>query len=231
MLENLEPEQRQKLALIVTRSFLTTALDDGMFHADMHEGNLILTPDGSLALVDYGIIGRLNQEQRRYLAEILYGFLVRDYRRVAQLHFDAGYVEPPHTPEEFATALRAVGEPVFGLSADQVSMGRVLLHLFDNTRLFDMKLRPELVLLQKNMIQAEGAARRLDPHHDMWEAARPVVEAWMRRELGLKARVKSLASDLNQARKAFSELPKTLQTISGLLRNFNRGRLIWEKRH
>ncbi len=153
----------------------------------MHEGNLIYGRDGKLWIVDFGIMGRIGHKERRYLAEILYGFLRRDYRRVAEVHQEAGYVPDKFTVDEFAQALRAIGEPIFGKTADGISMSRLLLQLFDVTHLFGMHLRPELVLLQKTMVQVEGVSRALDPQHDMWTASRPIVERWVKRELGPEA--------------------------------------------
>jgi ubiquinone biosynthesis protein len=141
-------------------------------------------PPAVLTAVDFGIVGRLGPGERRYLAEILWGFLRRDYARVARVHFEAGYVPGAQAEGDFAQALRAVGEPIFGRSAREVSMARLLGQLFEVTARFDMRLRPELVLLQKTMVTVEGVARRIDPGHDIWTAARPVVERWMRREFG-----------------------------------------------
>ena len=171
------------LANNLIRAFLAQALDHGVFHADLHEGNLFVAAPSAITAVDYGIVGRLDHEQRRFLAEILWGFLRRDYRRVAEVHIDAGYVPARHSIDAFAQALRAVGEPIFGRPAREVSMGRLLGQLFEITALFEMNLRPELVLLQKTMASVEGVARRIDPNHDIWEAARPIVERWIAREL------------------------------------------------
>ncbi len=181
---------RRALAVGVLRAFLTQALDHGVFHADLHEGNLFVAAPAQITVIDFGIVGRLGPAERRFLAEILWGFLRRDYRRVAEVHFEAGYVPRRHAVDDFAQALRAVGEPIFGRSAADVSMGRLLGQLFEITGLFDMHLRPELVLLQKTMVSAEGVARRLDPQTDIWIAARPVVERWIARELGPAAQVK-----------------------------------------
>jgi ubiquinone biosynthesis protein len=201
------------------RAFLTAALDHGVFHADMHEGNLFAGAkdgkwEGRLWAVDFGIMGRIGPAERRYLAEILHGFLKRDYQRIAEVHFEAGYVPDRHGVAEFAAALRAVGEPVFGKTANQVSMGRLLLQLFEITELFDMHLRPELVLLQKTMVQVEGVARRLDPQHDIWAAARPVVERWIRRELGPEGVARDLAADVRRLRAAVRRLPGALQDLN-----------------
>ncbi|HVY03862.1 MAG TPA: 2-polyprenylphenol 6-hydroxylase, partial [Caulobacterales bacterium] len=184
---------RPALAIAITRGFLAAALDHGFFHADMHEGNLIYGDDGALWVVDFGIMGRIGAKERRYLAEILWGFLRRDYRRVAEVHAEAGYIPAKHSVEDFSQALRAIGEPILGKTADQVSMSRLLLQLFDVTHLFGMHLRPELVMLQKTMVQVEGVARQLDPRHDIWGAARPIVERWVRRELGVEGVAKRVA--------------------------------------
>lgn len=197
---------RKALAENVTRGFLAQALDHGLFHADLHEGNLFVAAPAALVAVDYGIVGRLGPGERRYLAEILYGFLNRDYARVAQIHFDAGYVPAHQDVDAFAQALRAVGEPVFGRDARDVSMGRLLAQLFEITALFDMALRPELVLLQKTMVTVEGVARRIDPAHDLWAAADPVVRRWIGRELSPAARVRDFAEEALRALKALARL-------------------------
>ncbi|MDO8410455.1 MAG: 2-polyprenylphenol 6-hydroxylase [Phenylobacterium sp.] len=186
---------RPTLASNLLRAFLSQALDHGVFHADLHEGNLFVEAPAKITAVDYGIVGRLGPDERRYLAEILWGFLDRDYPRVAEVHFRAGYVPAHHDRAAFAQALRAVGEPVFGRAASQVSMSRVLIQLFEITALFDMHLRPELVLLQKTMMTVEGVARRIDPDHDIWAAADPVVRRWIARELAPPAQAKRLAQE------------------------------------
>ena len=186
---------RPALASTLIRAFLSQALDHGVFHADLHEGNLFVEAPARVTAVDYGILGRLGPDERRYLAEILYGFLERDYAKVAEVHFRAGYVPAHHDKAAFAQALRAVGEPVFGRAASEVSMSRVLIQLFEITALFDMHLRPELVLLQKTMMTVEGVARRIDPDHDIWAAADPVVRRWIVRELAPPAEVKRLAGE------------------------------------
>ena len=181
---------RPRLAGDLIRAFLAQALDHGVFHADLHEGNLFVDPRGGLVAVDFGIVGRLGPGERRYLAEILWGFLKRDYARVAAVHFEAGYVSSAHDRAAFAQALRAVGEPIFGHAAADVSMNRLLTQLFEITALFEMRLRPELVLLQKTMVTVEGVARRVDPGVDIWMAAEPVVRRWITRELSPTRRVR-----------------------------------------
>jgi ubiquinone biosynthesis protein len=190
---------REALADNLIRAFLSQALDHGVFHADLHEGNLFAAAPDQLMAVDFGIIGRLGAPERRYLAEILWGFLERDYDRVARVHFEAGYVPANHSVAAFAQALRAVGEPVFGRAASEVPMSRVLTQLFEITALFDMRLRPELVLLQKTMMTVEGVARRIFPDHDIWAAADPVVRRWMARELSPAARVRRFVQEATEA--------------------------------
>ncbi|HST92843.1 MAG TPA: AarF/UbiB family protein, partial [Brevundimonas sp.] len=207
---------RNRLADNIVRAFLAQALDHGVFHADLHEGNLFASAPAEVTAVDFGIVGRLGPGERRYLAEILWGFLTRDYDRISRVHFEAGYVPPEHSVEAFAQALRAVGEPVIGKQASQVSMGRLLGQLFEITDLFDMHLRPELILLQKTMVSVEGVARRLNPDHDLWEAARPIVERWIRRELGPQAQVRDALEEIRATLKALSRLaqdPPGPQTI------------------
>ncbi len=175
------------LAACLIQSFLRHTLRDGFFHADMHPGNLFVEPDGTIAAVDLGITGRLGKKERRFLAEILYGFITRDYRRVAEVHFEAGYVPHKHDVASFAQAIRAIGEPIHGQSAETISMARLLTLLFEVTELFDMETRPELLLLQKTMVVVEGVARTLDPAFNMWKASEPVVGGWIRDNLGPKA--------------------------------------------
>jgi ubiquinone biosynthesis protein len=202
---------RPRLADNLIKAFLASALDHGVFHADLHEGNLFIEAPATLTAVDFGIVGRLGPGERRYLAEILWGFLQRDYRRVAHVHFEAGYVPATHDPAAFAQALRAVGEPVFGRRAGELSMGRLLSQLFEVTALFDMRLRPELVLLQKTMVVVEGVARTIDPGHDIWAAAEPVVRRWITRELSPAARVRALAAEGRAALRALQRLAETAE--------------------
>ncbi|GAA0614413.1 2-polyprenylphenol 6-hydroxylase [Brevundimonas kwangchunensis] len=205
------------LADNVVRSFLSQALDHGAFHADLHEGNLFCHAPAELTAIDFGIVGRLGPAERRYLAEILWGFISRDYDRIAMVHFEAGYVPKEHSVEAFAQALRAVGEPVIGKQASQVSMGRLLGQLFEITDLFDMHLRPELILLQKTMVSVEGVARRLNPDHDLWAAAQPVVERWIRRELGPQAQIRDAVDELRATLKALSKLAQNPPTASTVI--------------
>jgi ubiquinone biosynthesis protein len=197
---------RAALADNLVRAFLAQAMDHGVFHADLHEGNLFVGPPAVITAVDFGIVGRLSPASRRHLAEILWGFLQRDYARVARAHFDAGYVPPHHSIEDFAQALRAVGEPNVGQAAADVSMGRLLGQLFEITALFEMRLRPELVLLQKTMVTVEGVARRIDPTHNLWRSAEPVVSRWIARELSPAARARDLIDDGVRVLRALARL-------------------------
>jgi len=175
------------LATTLVRAFLRQAVVDGYFHADLHQGNLFALKDGRVAAVDFGIMGRINRQARLWLAEILYGLITADYMRVAEIHFEAQYVPPHHDVAEFATALRAVGEPIRGLPVKDISVGRMLEGLFAITRDFDMQTQPHLLLLQKTMVMEEGVATALDPDINMWEAAEPFLKDWLRTELGPEA--------------------------------------------
>ncbi|MES0027351.1 2-polyprenylphenol 6-hydroxylase [Mesorhizobium sp. M0040] len=175
------------IAANLVQSFLRHTLRDGFFHADMHPGNLFIEADGTIVAVDLGIAGRLGKKERRFLAEILYGFITRDYQRVAEVHFEAGYVPRQHNVAAFAQAIRAIGEPIHGQPAETISMAKLLTLLFEVTDLFDMATRSELVLLQKTMVVVEGVARTLDPAFNMWKTSEPVVSGWIARNLGPRA--------------------------------------------
>ena len=172
------------VANTLNQSFLRHAMRDGFFHADMHPGNLFLAPDGDIVAVDLGIAGRLSKPERRFLGEILYGFIQRDYRRVAEVHFEAGYVPRGKDVDSFAQALRAVGEPIYGRTAEDISISALLALLFEITELFEMRTQPQLILLQKTMVVVEGVARKLDPNFNMWTSAGPVVVPYVTRLIG-----------------------------------------------
>ncbi len=198
------------LAEVLIQSFLRHTLRDGFFHADMHPGNLFVDKAGTIVAVDMGIVGRLGRKERRFLAEILYGFIVRDYRRVAEVHFEAGYVPAHHDVASFAQAIRAIGEPIHGQPAETISMARLLALLFEVTDLFEMQTRPELILLQKTMVVVEGVSRMLNPRFNMWKAAEPVVGDWIRDNLGPKR----IAADLRDGVKAAVRLAEALPEIA-----------------
>ena len=171
---------RRALAARVLQLFLNQALRDGFFHGDMHQGNLKVNADGDIVAYDFGIMGRIDEYTRRVYAEILFGFIRKDYNRVAEVHFEAGYVPAHMDVDEFARALRAVGEPIFGMDASRISMARLLSYLFEVTERFGMETRTELILLQRTMVVVEGVARSLDPHMNLWHDARPVVENYIK---------------------------------------------------
>lgn len=183
---------RIELGRRVLHLFLSHALRDGYFHADMHQGNLKVAPNGDIIALDFGIMGHLDDYTRRVYAEILYGFIRKDYRRVAEVHFEAGYVPADQNVEEFARALRAVGEPMFGMNASQISMARLLSYLFEVTERFGMETRTELILLQRTMVVVEGVARTLDPDINIWDVAKPIVERYIRENVGPVALLRDL---------------------------------------
>ncbi len=196
------------LAARLVNAFLRQAIAEGFFHADMHQGNLFVTASGEIVAIDFGIMGRIDRRARMWLAEILYGLITGNYKRVAEIHFEAQYVPPHHNVAEFATALRAVGEPMRGKAASELSVGGMLDGLFAITRDFDMQTQPHLLLLQKTMVMVEGVAHRLDPDINMWETSGPYVKGWLRDELGPEAK----AAD------TLIENWRTLQRLPGLIK-------------
>jgi ubiquinone biosynthesis protein len=199
-----------RLARAVIQTFLRHALRDGFFHADMHPGNLFVDDAGDLVAVDFGIMGRLGPKERRFLAEILLGFITRDYHRTAEVHFEAGYVPPQHSVASFAQAIRAIGEPIHNRVAEDISMAKLFALLFEVTGLFDMRTRPELLLLQKTMVVVEGVARSLDPKLDMWTVAEPVVREWIERNLGPVGRVEDAAEGAVEVGRFLGGVPALL---------------------
>lgn len=196
------------LGLTVLRAFLTHAMRDGFFHADMHQGNLLIDPEGRVVAVDFGIVGRLGPRERRFLAEILHGLITRDYRRAAAIHFEAGYVPPHQSIEVFAQAMRAIGEPIHGRTAEEISMADLLSQLFAYTDVFDMETRPELILLQKSMVIVEGVARSLDPSLNLWTAAEPVAREWMETNLGVAGRLRDAGEGAGELAKVLATAPQ-----------------------
>ncbi len=198
------------LGRAVIQSFLRHALRDGFFHADMHPGNLFVDADARLVAVDFGIMGRLDPKERRFLAEILLGFITRDYRRTAEVHFEAGYVPSHHSVDGFAQAIRAIGEPIHSRTAEDISMAKLLTLLFEVTGLFDMRTRPELLLLQKTMVVVEGVARTLDNRLDIWTTSEPVVREWIARNLGPIGRLEGAAQGAGEIGHFLSGVPGLL---------------------
>ncbi len=202
---------RRILAARVLQLFLNHALRDGYFHADMHQGNLKVAANGDIIVYDFGIMGRLDDYTRRVYAEILFGFIRKDYRRVAEVHFEAGYVAPGHDIDEFARALRVVGEPIFGMDASRISMARLLSYLFEVTERFGMQTRTELILLQRTMVVVEGVARSLDPHINIWQVARPVVEDYISRNIGPRALIRDLGRTMQVLARFAPKLPAMVE--------------------
>ena len=198
---------RNELGERVLRMFLSHALRDGYFHADMHHGNLKVGPDGELIALDFGIMGRLDPYTRKVYAEILFGFIRKDYRRVAEVHFEAGYVPADRDVDEFARALRSVGEPIFGMDASRISMAKLLTYLFEVTERFGMETRTELILLQRTMVVVEGVARSLNPNINIWEVAKPVVENYIKENVGPKAVLRDLAQTVRVLSRFGPRLP------------------------
>ncbi|QFT78968.1 2-polyprenylphenol 6-hydroxylase [Erythrobacter sp. THAF29] len=191
-------------------SFLTQAISAGFFHADMHQGNLFVEDDGTIVAIDFGIMGRIDRRARQWLAEILYGLTTGDYQRVAEIHFEAQYVPSYHSVGEFATALRAVGEPMRGKPVSELSVGQMLDGLFAITRDFDMQTQPHLLLLQKTMVMVEGIATQLNPDINMWDTAAPYVRSWIRDELGPEAAV---AERIKEDADTLLRLPSLIRRI------------------
>jgi ubiquinone biosynthesis protein len=200
---------RHALGERVLSLFLRHALRDGYFHADMHQGNLKVAANGNIIAYDFGIMGHIDEYTRRVYAEILFGFIKRDYKRVAEVHFEAGYVPADRDVDEFARAIRAVGEPIFGMDASQISMGNLLNYLFEVTERFGMETRTELILLQRTMVVVEGVARSLDPRINIWEVAQPVVEDYIKKSIGPRA----IASDLMKTAKVMARFGPRLPAL------------------
>ena len=198
------------LARRLVLAFLTQAISAGFFHADMHQGNLFVRPDGTIVAIDFGIMGRIDRRARQWLAEILYGLTTGNYRRVAEIHFEAQYVPSYHSVDEFATALRAVGEPMRGKPVSELSVGQMLDGLFAITRDFDMQTQPHLLLLQKTMVMVEGIATQLHPEINMWDVSAPYVRSWIRDELGPEA---ALADRIRTDFETLLRLPDLVRRI------------------
>ena len=203
---------RVEFSTRIIETFLRHALRDGFFHGDMHQGNLKRTDNGDLVAFDFGIMGRIDSYTRRAYAQILYGFLKRDYKRVAEVHFEAGYVPADQDVDAFAQAIRAIGEPIFGQDANQISMARLLAQLFDVTERFGMETRTELILLQRTMVVVEGVARTINPDMNMWQGSHTVVETYIRDSLGPKAMMRDLVATAKVLSRFGPHLPALAET-------------------
>ena len=214
---------RKALAANLLQSFLRHTIRDGFFHADLHPGNLFADPktNGVIA-VDFGIMGRLGKRERRFLAEILYGFITRNYRLIAERHFEIGYVPKHQSVDEFALALRAIGEPQHGRRVSDISMAKVLGQLFATTELFQMQTRPELILLQKSMVLVEGVSRTIDPALDIWTLSEPIVSEWVRRSAGPLGRLEALKEHFDTAVETLGRLPAIVDKAEVALDDYDR---------
>jgi ubiquinone biosynthesis protein len=200
-------------------SFFNQVFRDGFFHADLHPGNVFVDGKGALAVVDFGIMGRLDRDTRYYLADMLIGFLSGDYRRVAEVHFEAGYVPRRRSIDTFTQACRSIGEPILDLPLHEISVARLLAQLFQVTEQFEMETQPQLLLLQKTMVLVEGIGRRLDPSVNIWTLARPLVEQWMRENRGPEARIRQ---QIDTVLEAIDEVPRLLRLLDEIITHWER---------
>jgi ubiquinone biosynthesis protein len=200
-------------------AFFKQVFRDGFFHADLHPGNMFVDADGAIVVVDFGIMGRLDRATRFYLADMLLGFLSGDYRRVAEVHFTAGYVPPGRSVDAFTQACRSIGEPILGKPLQEISVARLLAQLFEITEQFDMETQPQLLLLQKTMVVIEGVGRRLDPEINIWALARPLIEDWMRENRGPEA---SLRLGLETLADLAERVPRLIRSLDKLVGDWSR---------
>lgn len=199
-------------------SFFHQVFRDGFFHADMHPGNMFVLPNGKIAVVDFGIMGRIDQKSRIYLAQILHGFLTEDYYNLARVHFDAGFVPPDKSVESFALAMMAIAKPILGRRLSDISVARLLGQLFTTAETFEMEAQPQLLLLQKNMMLTEGMGRMLNPDVNMWQVVKPLIEAWAEKNMGVRARVKG---HLSESARLIRTLPVLVERAEKLLGRVN----------
>jgi ubiquinone biosynthesis protein len=198
-------------------AFFQQVFRDGFFHADLHAGNLMIAPDGAVIALDFGIMGRLDHKTRRYIAEMLLGFLRGDYERLADIHFEAGYIARGQSREAFIQALRSIGEPILGRPLKEISIAQLLGHLFQVTESFAMETQPHLLLLQKTLLMAEGICRGLSAEENMWLLARPLIEAWARLNLGPEARLRDALYGFAEAAGSAPRLIQRAETLLGRL--------------
>ena len=214
----------KKLAKDIIQHFLRHAVRDGFFHADMHQGNLFVTKSSNIVPVDFGIMGRLDKNNRKYLAEILYGFIKRDYKKVAEVHFLAGLVSKDVSKDEFAQALRSIGEPIFGQSAKNISGGKLLSHLFEITEKFNMQTQIQLLLLQKTMVVVEGVARKLDPDTNIWNVSRPILENWLKEVKDPMNKANEFVHEASEVLKRLPDLPIIMDKANNVMTLITEGK-------
>ena len=207
----------KKLSKNIIQNFLKHAIRDGFFHADMHQGNLFVTKDGTIVPVDFGIMGRLDKNNKKYLAQILYGFIQRDYKKVAEIHFLAGLVSKNTSKDEFAQALRSIGEPIFGQSAKNISGSKLLSQLFEITEKFNMQTQIQLLLLQKTMVVVEGVARTIDPETNIWNISKPILEDWLRKINDPVYKASEVVNEASEVLKRLPELPNIMDKANDVM--------------
>ena len=215
----------KKLATEVIQHFLRHAIRDGFFHADMHQGNLFINENGDIVPIDFGIMGRIDKLNQRYLAEILFGFVQRDYKKVAEVHLVAGLVPKNVSVDEFAQALRSIGEPIFGQSVKDISGGNLLKQLFKITEKYNMQTQPQLLLLQKTMVVVEGVARKLNPETNIWETSRPVLENWLKETKDPLNSLTETLKSTTEVIKRLPELPEIMDKANQALSYFASGQI------
>ena len=215
----------KSLAENLIQHFLKQAVNDGFFHGDMHQGNLFVDQQGNIIPVDFGIMGRLDKNNRKFLAEILYGFILRDYKKVADVHIIAGLVPKDVNVDELAQALRAIGEPIFGQSVKDISGGKLLKQLFDITEKFNMQTQTQLLLLQKTMVSVEGLARKLNPEANIWEISKPILEDWIKSEKGPESKIKKTIEVSKEVLEKIPDLPDVMDKANIALQMLAEGKL------
>ena len=211
----------KKISRLLIQNFLRQAVGDGFFHGDMHQGNLFVDKNENIVPVDFGIMGRLDLANRKYLAEILYGFINRDYEKVAKVHFIAGLIPNTESIDNFTQALRTIGEPIFGQSAKNISAGKLLARLFEVTEKFNMATQPQLLLLQKTMVVVEGVARSLDEDANIWEISKPVLQGWLNNEIGPKNRIDKILRTTTELLDKLPELPEMINRANKAMELLN----------
>ena len=214
----------EKLSKNLIQSFLKHAVRDGFFHADMHQGNIFVDNEGIILPVDFGIMGRLSKLNRRYLAEILYGFVKRDYKKVAEIHFLAGLVPKETSKDEFAQALRSIGEPIFGQSVKNISGGKLLSQLFEITDKFNMQTQTELLLLQKTMVVVEGVARKIFPDTNIWQISKPILEDWLENLKNPINKIDDFLENTSEVMKRLPDLPIIMDRANEIITLMSEGK-------
>ena len=207
----------EKIAEDIIQNFLRHAVRDGFFHADMHQGNIFIDNDGQIVPIDFGIMGRLDKMSKRFLAEILFGFIQRDYRKVAEVHLIAGLVPKEVPIDDLAQALRSIGEPIFGQAVKDISGGKLLKQLFDVTEKFNMQTQPQLLMLQKTMVVVEGVARKLNPNTNIWTTSKPVLESWLKETKDPMTKLNETLQNTSEVIKRLPEFPEIMDKANQAL--------------